>query len=326
MGAEPGFPPRGAVLVVGEALIDAVEDGAASRPVVDAGSDAPARRSEEHIGGSPANVALGLSRLGASVRLRTALARDEHGKAIASHLAASHVVVDEASYCLERTAVARAVTAADGSARYTFDMEWRLPGQIDVAGVRLVHAGSIACFLEPGATALEGFLVSLAGRIPISFDPNIRRQFTGPHAAALARVERLGRLSSVVKLSDEDAGWLYPALGVDAVLDRLLGLGPRLVVVTLGGGGAALASRTARVRVQARRVLVHDTVGAGDSFMAGLLDRVLVAGLGTLDAATLQALGRHAASAASITVSRAGADLPTRAELERASAASLPSL
>lgn len=299
---DPGRSPEGEVLVIGEALIDTVV-GAAGQ------------LTGRHPGGSPANVALGLGRLGVPVRLRTALAHDANGESIATHLAASGVRVDPASYCLSRTAVARAVTAPGGSAHYFFDMEWWLPGAIDVSGVTRVHIGSIACFLEPGATAVEAFVKRVAGRIPISFDPNIRRQFVAQHSHAAVRVESLSRLASVVKLSDEDAAWLYPGEDVDAVLDRFLDFGARLVVVTQGSRGAVLASPTARVRLDAVTVSVGDSVGAGDSFMAGLIDRTRSTGIDELNGTALHSIGRYAAAAASVTVSRQGADLPWAAEL-----------
>ncbi|RZI85266.1 MAG: carbohydrate kinase, partial [Microbacterium sp.] len=119
------------VLVIGEALIDIV-DGT------------------EIVGGSPANVALGLGRLGIDVELLTAIGSDDRGRRIADHLGESGVRVLPESLCLEQTSTARASIRPDGSAAYDFDIEWTLP--LSGADAHdIVHVGSIACFLEPGA-------------------------------------------------------------------------------------------------------------------------------------------------------------------------------
>ncbi|MFT4229001.1 MAG: carbohydrate kinase [Microbacterium sp.] len=289
------------VLVVGEALIDVVVR--------------PGTAEEEHVGGSPANVALGLGRLGVPVRLRTALGDDERGRVARRHLEAAGVRIDPESFSLDRTSTARALIVADGSARYEFDLDWRLPGGIRLDGAEVVHVGSIACFLEPGASALVDFLAS-AVSARITFDPNIRPALVGDRDAAVRRVEEIAALAEVVKLSDEDAQWLYPAASIDAVLDRLLSFGPRIVAVTAGADGAFVASGSARVRIPSPSVRVRDTVGAGDTFMTGLIDRLLD-GVAT-DEDGLRGLGGFAAAAAAVTVSRAGADLPTRSDVERA--------
>ncbi|MFT4220786.1 MAG: carbohydrate kinase [Microbacterium sp.] len=290
------------VLVIGEALMDiVVRPGAAD---------------VEHVGGSPANVALGLARLGVPVRLRTALADDERGAVIVRHLEASGVRVDPESFSLERTPTARAVIGDDGSARYEFDLEWRLPADIGIDGAEIVHVGSIASFIAPGADDLVAFLHRARGSARITFDPNIRPALVGGREAGVARTEEIAALAEVVKMSDEDAEWLYPGEPLEAVLERMLALGPRVAAITAGSDGALLASADARARVETPRVRVQDTVGAGDTFMAGLIDRML-AGL-AVDEPALREFGRFAAAAASVTVSRAGADLPSRAEVEAA--------
>lgn len=295
-------PPDTAVLVVGEALIDIV-----SRP---------GQTDTEHVGGSPANVALGLGRLDIPVRLHTALAHDPRGEHIAAHLSASGVTIDPASWSLERTSTAIARIGADGAASYDFDIDWSLPTPPTLAGEQVVHVGSIATFLEPGATALEEFLTSIGPAAHVTFDPNIRPALVRDHTTATERVHALANLSTVVKLSDEDAAWLYPGHSIDDVLDHLLNHGPRLVAITLGHRGAALASTTARIAVPAPTVTVTDTVGAGDTFMAALIDGLLrTQPTEPLDASTLRTLGTHATHAAAITIQRPGADLPHRHHL-----------
>lgn len=290
------------VLVVGEALIDVVE--------------CRDRVPEEHVGGSPANVALGLGRLGLPVRLRTALARDDRGRRIADHLASSGVEVDSESFVLDRTSSAVARLSRNGDAQYEFDIEWRIGAPIELGDARVVHVGSIGCFIEPGAASVRQALRAWGNRARVTFDPNIRPSLTGDRAGALWITEDIAASSELVKLSVEDAGWLYPGASVDSVIERLLSKGARVVAVTLGGDGAIVASTAARVRVDHPVARVEDTVGAGDTFMAALTAAVAEGSLDS-NADALAAAGERAAAAAAITVSRAGADLPTRAEVDR---------
>ena len=208
------------------------------------------------------------------VRLYTALGHDARGERIAAHLTASGVRIDPSSWSLPRTSTASAHIGPDGSAEYDFDLDWRLPAPPVLAGEQVVHVGSVAAFLEPGATTLEEFLTHVSHHVQVTFDPNIRPALVGDHAAAVDRVERVARMASVVKLSDEDAEWLYPGEPIDRILDRFLGLGADTVAITLGAAGAALASQAARTRLPAPAVQVADTVGAGDTFMAALIDAI----------------------------------------------------
>lgn len=283
------------VLVVGEALIDIV-DGT------------------EIVGGSPANVALGLGRLGVTVELLTAIGGDDRGSRIMEHLAQSGVSVLPESLCLEKTSTARAVVGPNGSATYDFDIEWRLPG---AASGRhdILHVGSIACVLEPGASDVVALArMAAASGQRVTFDPNIRPALLAG-TDVRRRVEELAKIASAVKLSDEDAAHVYPGLPIDAVIERLMSLGPQIIAVTEGGEGAVIASSNGRVRVPGAKVEVVDTVGAGDTFMASL-----VASLAELEdwnapAEDLEPLLRRCVKAAAVTVSRRGADLPWREEL-----------
>lgn len=287
------------ILVIGEALIDIIQ--------------IEGRAPEERVGGSPANVALGLGRLGARVGLLTQVGRDRRGEAIADHLRASRVDLLADSIIDAPTSTALAVIDAGGHAAYTFDVRWGTLPEAPVAA-RVLHTGSIAAFLEPGASSLRGLLARSHAE-EITFDPNIRPALLGPHDDVVARFEEFARLATVVKMSDEDAAWLYPGVEVTEVVDRVLSLGPRLAAVTLGAEGAELAGAHARVRVEGVTVGVVDTIGAGDTFMASLVDFVAKHGSGDLDELALERAGTAAAQAAAITVSRAGADLPWAHEL-----------
>lgn len=286
------------VLVIGEALIDVVGDGI---------------QATEHVGGSPANVALGLGRRGVPVTLLTQIGHDAHGDAIFEHLRASGVVVSADSRTAAGTSVAAAQIGPGGHAEYTFEVRWR---GFDPPAIRarIVHTGSIAAFMEPGATSVRQML-ERADVEEITFDPNIRPDLVGEHEVAVVAFEKIAHLATVVKLSDEDAAWLYPRQTVSAVMETILGLGPRLVVMTLGSAGAVLATSAESIEVPAVDVDAVDTIGAGDTFMASLIHSLLQRGSAHLMRHDLEAIGRAAARAAAITVSRAGSDLPWSSEL-----------
>lgn len=281
-------------LVVGEALIDVVHaTGGAS----------------EHVGGSPANVALGLGRRGVDVALLTQIGADERGRRIERHVQESGVRVLDASTSLAHTSTASARILPDGTAQYSFDIAWNAFAPVAGARARVVHTGSIATFLEPGASSILE-LIRRADADEVTFDPNIRPDLVGDRATALRRFDEMVDASTVVKMSDEDAAWLYPGESVDAVIDLLLEAGLRLAVVTLGGDGAILATPGDRVRVAPVPVDVADTIGAGDTFMASLMHSLLALDGRPLDRDALAAMGEDAVRAAAITVARAGADLP----------------
>ncbi|MCT9819068.1 PfkB family carbohydrate kinase [Microbacterium sp. W1N] len=287
-------------LVIGEALIDIVETAQGAR---------------ELVGGSSANVAVGLARQGLPVRLHTRIGRDARGAMIAEHVASAGVALTAPSWSDAATSTARAAIQPDGSARYTFDIDWSVPAP-SLDGAALVHAGSIGLFLQPGGdtvlAALEG-----AGDALVTLDPNIRADLVGDHAAALAHFERAAAAADLVKLSDEDAAWLYPGASAERVLEAIAAHGVRAVVMTRGADGVLALGPSGLVEVAALPVTVADTIGAGDAYMASLVFSALD------DASLLRAPDafewalRRAAVTAGITVSREGADPPRRGEVDR---------
>lgn len=298
-------------LVVGEALIDVVhrQDGSV----------------DSHPGGSPLNVAIGLARLGRESHLLTWFADDDGGAALREHLAASGVRLVPGSEHASRTTTATARLDDDGAASYEFDIEWQLPDDRASLDPLVVHTGSIAAVLEPGAPAVLDLVRAHRDSATITYDPNMRPALMGTPEQAAVRVEAMLDTADVVKVSDEDLAWYAPGEDVETLAARWAARGPAVVVVTLGGHGAfALTAAGVRVEVSAPRVQVADTVGAGDSFMAGLVDGLwsadlLGAGrraaLREVDAATLTGVLDRCARIAAITVSRPGADPPTAAEL-----------
>ena len=302
-------PPDRPALVVGEALVDVVHrDGA--DPV-------------EHPGGSAANVAVALARLGRPTAFATAWADDARGRVLAAHVGRDGVVLAGDPAVLDRTSTAVATIGAGGAATYAFDLDWRL-GPVPELDPRVVHACSIGAVLDPGRADVLAVLGRERGRATTTYDVNVRASITGLGDDLRARVADVVALADLVKASDEDLEQLRPDLGVDDAARALLADGPIAVVVTRGGDGASVFTARGRVDVAAPRVEVADTIGAGDTLMAGLLDalwerdllgadrREALAALG--DDAWAEVLG-HAVRAAAVTVSRPGADPPRRDEL-----------
>ncbi|MDQ1056732.1 fructokinase [Arthrobacter globiformis] len=288
------------VIVIGEALVDVV---------------ASAEGTVEHPGGSPSNVAYGLGLLGVRTELLTSIGDDDRGRAIEAHLHRAGVALLPGSRTAGRTATATATLAADGAASYDFDIHWELPPVAPPSLPKVLHTGSIATFLAPGASAVRTLLEQSHRECVVTYDPNIRPALLGSQAEARTIFEELVSLTDVVKLSDEDARWLYPGLQLEDTAARILGLGAGLAVVTRGSEGSLLATTDVQLVVPAVRSTVADTIGAGDSYMAALIYGLLARGTDGLAPAVLETLGRTASKAAAITVRRPGANPPTAAEL-----------
>ena len=282
-------------LVIGESLIDLVTD---ARGVT-----------VEHAGGSAANVAVALARLGRPVRFATAYGDDERGRLIDQRLTSSGVALEGDPRILPHTSTASATIGADGSASYRFDLEWRL-GAVEVGGPRMIHVGSIGAVLAPGREQVVRLLHAAPAGALVCYDVNARPGITGAGPELVARVEEVAALAHLVKASDEDLEVLYPGLDPVCAARRLGSLGPRAVAVTRGGSGALWVTATEVLEVAARPVAVVDTIGAGDTFSAALLD-ALWEDPGRDPCEVLE----HAVRAAAVTVSRPGADPPYRDEL-----------
>jgi len=300
-------------VVIGEALVDCVHP-ADGGPVT------------EVPGGSPLNVAIGLGRLGRPVTLAARFGDDPRGQAIADHLRDSGVELIEQAAGLERTSSATATLSASGAASYVFDLVWDLtPGMVPPRDYLHVHTGSIGATLEPGAAAVLDVVTREKARgASISYDPNARPHIMGEAQGVKDQMEALIGLSDIVKASDEDCQWLYPGWEIVDVVSRWKNLGARLVVITLGPDGVIAFGPGEPIELPTRATSVVDTIGAGDSFMAGLLDALATRGLlgagatrlSSISAAELTEVLSRALACAAITVSRAGANPPFAPELE----------
>lgn len=303
-------------LVIGEALIDVVEsDG---------------RISGEYVGGSPLNVAVGLGRLGRGVDFLTHIAEDDRGKRIAKYVEHSGVQLVSGSTTATRTPTAMATLDAAGAAHYRFDIDWQLAGTPEVATPLLVHTGSIATVLEPGCRATAALLDAYRMSATITFDPNVRPDVIQDDDIARGRIDRLIERADIVKASEDDLRWLDPRHSPEQIARAWLEVGPSIVAVTSGERGAFAVCRAGTVSVPARPVQVADTVGAGDAFMAGLLDAVWTLGLlgadrrrdlGRISIEALERALESAALSAALTVARPGADLPDLAARDAAAQA-----
>jgi fructokinase len=297
-------------LVVGESLVDIVRgaDGSTS----------------EFAGGSAANVAVALARLGRPVDFASSWGQDRRGQVLADRLERDGISIAVDPHAIGHTSTARATIGSDGHASYTFDLSWRLNPLREGIYPLVVHTCSLGAVLPPGADDVLAILESARDDATISYDVNVRPAITGTGPDLGARVEAVVARSDIVKASDEDLQALYGELDPVAGAKRLLSLGPAAVVVTRGQGGATWVSVSQEVDVAAVPVVVADTIGAGDTFCAAMLDRLWTRGLlGPSGRESLVDVARdavvdvlsHAARAAAVTVGRPGADPPYRHEL-----------
>jgi fructokinase len=271
------------------------------------------------------NVAVGLGRLGMPTTLATWIGRDPRGAVIRKHCADSGVHLAPGSDQAARTPTALATIDDAGSAEYTFDLSWELPPIPKWLHPTVLHTGSIGAVLEPGGSAVVEAVRAAQPHSTITYDPNARPGIFGPVEKVGLRIEELVRLADVVKVSEEDLSYLFPETDHMEAAAGWLEDGPGLVVVTRGGQGSVALTGTGHwVEVPPAAAVVVDTVGAGDSFMSGLiwgLGRAGLLGADKRDAlraipeARLREVLEDATRIAAVTVGRAGANPPRLAEL-----------
>ncbi|MET9522544.1 carbohydrate kinase family protein [Streptomyces coeruleorubidus] len=258
--------------------------------VADAFTESAGARNELALrvlpGGGPANTAVALARLGTPARFLARLSGDVFGRLFRAHLEASGVDLSHAVEAAEPSTLAVAELDAQGQATFSFhaqataDWQWtsaELAG-VDLDGAACVHTGSLALVKDPGASVVEDFLAAAAPRATISIDPNVRPLLVRPEAYR-ARLAHWCGLADVLRLSEDDLELLLPGTSPEQACDTWHAAGARLVVITRGADGALASLDGERVQVPAVETQVVDTVGAGDSFTAGLLHHLGTRGL-----------------------------------------------
>ncbi len=296
------------VWVVGEVLIDLIPDGSKYVAVV---------------GGGPANTAKALANLGVKTYFIDGISSDKYGQMAKAELLAANVLLNYAQYSNKPTCTAKVTLSKSGGASYEFVIEdtatfdfsdqW-LPDPQSLKPT-LLHIGTLATVIEPGASVLFEWAQSVAHVAPIVFDPNIRPAVLGNRDEYVEKVEKWVEISSAVKVSDEDLSWLYPDKAIDVVVNNWLGKGVQIVVVTLGDKGITAYRKNEQVSVVAVKVVVADTVGAGDTVGAVLVEAIVKNGLDKLTGEVLKRMLNRAVKAAAITVSRTGANPPSKEEI-----------
>ncbi len=296
------------VWVCGEVLIDLISDGTERRAVV---------------GGGPANTAKALAKLGITTQFIDGISTDKYGQMALSELQKDGVLLDFVKFSDKPTCLAIVSLNSKGGATYefviddtaTFDFShsW-LPDAVDKKPL-LLHIGTLVTAIEPAASVLFEWAKKVALVAPIVFDPNIRPAVMSDRDEYVKQVERWVSISNAVKVSDDDIYWLYPGQDLDKVTKRWLEIGPELIVVTFGDKGLAGYRENSKISVEAKKVVVADTVGAGDTVGAILVEAIIEDGLDKLTDERLSLMLDRSARAAAVTVSRSGALPPRRDEI-----------
>jgi fructokinase len=311
------------ILVCGEALIDMyAQPDAGLGPILKA-----------TVGGSPLNVAIGLARLGTGAAFLGGVSTDHFGTLLAQAMSEEGIDVSLLKRSARPTPLVLVAPDAGGHPSYTFyahesaerdltsaDVPARLP-----TAFNSIALGSYSLAADPIGTALLTLAEREAHRLVISLDCNLRPAMVGPLNNWRDRIERFARCAAIVKLSEEDfaTGWGENADIGDHV-SRWLTQGAQLIVMTHGANGATAWYCSGRLVIPGQRAQVVDTVGAGDSFHAGLLARLAQksllsrSALTTLDRASIEDAMHYANITAGMTCGRRGADTPRRAEVDAA--------
>ena len=292
------------IWVCGEVLIDILPTG----PVV---------------GGGPANTAKALARLGYEVDFIDGISTDAYGVSARKELSRDGVGLGlsltsdkptcTATVTLDSKGSASYEFLIDGTATFDFNSSW-LPDP-ERLKPSVLHIGTLVTIIEPGASVLFDWAVKVGEFAPIVFDPNIRPSVMSDRAKYAAAVEKWVSISSVVKVSDDDIAWLYPDDSLDVVAHRWIEAGVNCVVITRGVKGLIGITASGMEEVDGMKVDVVDTVGAGDTVGAIVVEGIIKHSVHGLQGQVLNAVLHKAAIAAGITCSRAGAQPPRSHEL-----------
>lgn len=292
------------IWVCGEVLIDVLPTG----PVV---------------GGGPANTAKALARLGYDVDFIDGISTDAYGISARKELSRDGVALDLSVSSDKPTCTATVTLDSKGSASYeflidgtaTFDFQDSWLPDPERLKPSVLHIGTLVTIIQPGASVLFDWAVGVGEFAPIVFDPNIRPSVMGDRDKYAAAVEKWVGISSIVKVSDDDIKWLYPDESLDLVARRWIATGVSCVVITRGAHGLIGFTENGMEEVDGVQVEVVDTVGAGDTVGAIVVEAVLKHSVHSLQGLVLNQVLHKAAVAAGITCSRAGAQPPRTHEL-----------
>lgn len=306
------------ILVIGEALIDVVHT--------------PDGKKQNIVGGSPANTAVALARLGVNTFMKSRTSTDGYGVIIRQYLENENVDLSLGVIGKEPSTIINAFIQNDKSAKY----EANLIGASDFGwtddelkfsddNFSFVHLGSLTSYVEPGASEIEKWFAKLRkdSNLLLSFDPNIRHPLDGQKSEDVRnRVKRLCVISHIVKASNEDFEWIFETNNYKDCAKNLIDHGTAIVIITSGKNGAwVITSDKNEIEIPAQNIQVIDTIGAGDTFSAAFLAQLInqdvtsLQKLKTLEKTALEVMLNNCAHAAGITCSRQGANPPFRSEV-----------
>jgi fructokinase len=300
-----------AVWVCGEALIDLIP--------VTPGSD----QRQVIPGGGPANTAHALARLDIPTEFIGGLSDDQYGQRMRSEFIAGRVGLTFTPEHQLPTCLAIVSIDLDGGATYEFKIDGtatfafateNLPDP-KLVNPEAIYIGTLATIIEPGASILKDWIIQAKDYAPIIYDPNIRSSVISDRSRYQEVVKNWVVLSNVVKASEDDLAWLYPDTDPLKIARSWVSQGVQLVVVTKGENGIVGVTENQEVSIPGVKVEVIDTVGAGDTVGAVLVEALIEFGLEKLTSELLSHTLHRAALAAAITCSRVGANPPTKAEL-----------
>ncbi|MDB6176089.1 carbohydrate kinase [Paracoccus sp. Z330] len=300
------------ILCAGESLIDMVPEHGTFRPLA---------------GGAVYNTTIAAGRLGEDVAYLWPISRDPFGEMLLAPLNEAGVNLDLCPRSDRLTTLAL-VTLDNGEAVYSFYDEGSAGRMLSVQdipalpdNISAIFAGGISLVPDPCGGAIESLIAQNHSRLPVVLDPNIRPFFIQDEGAFRDRLNRIIPQCDIVKLSSDDLAWLYPGLDAQEAARKVLALGPKIVLQTGGAAGAHAYWSGETVTAPAIRTTVVDTIGAGDTFNAGVLASLRRQGvlgkdgLAQITAPAIKAALTLGAQAAAITVSRAGANPPWQHEM-----------
>ncbi len=277
-----------------------------------------------HVGGGPANTAKALARLGHEVQFIDGISSDQYGVMSRKELLDDAVKLDLALKSDKPTCLAIVSLAENGGASYEFEIDGTATFDFSLDWLpdpsrykpNVLHIGTLVTVIQPGADVLYDWAIRVAEFAPIVFDPNIRPAVMGDRDKYQLAVEKWAAISSVIKVSDDDMAWLYPDQKYQDVAQRWINDGAALVVITRGADGLVGITADGSVEVPGVKIEVADTVGAGDTVGAIIVEAMIEKGILNLNGDVLKGTLHRAAVAAGITCSRKGAQPPYKHELK----------